>query len=120
MYLLEIDREHNRIHITLSERFDELQAKALLDELGQRLAELEQDFQVLCDLTTLAEFDQSARVHFRDVMDLCNKSGVQKIIRIIPNPLDNFGLTVMSYFHYDGNVQVLTCKSFNEALKHLK
>ena len=32
MYLLEIDRTQNRIHIMLSERFDEPQAKSLLEK----------------------------------------------------------------------------------------
>lgn len=120
MYLLEIDRAKNRIHITLSDRFDEPQAIAMLDELRLRFGELEQDFHVLCDLTTLEEFHHAARRHFRDVMDLCNEGGVRKIIRIIPNPLDNFGLSIMAHFHYDDKIPVITCKDLTEALKYLK
>ncbi|VGO19918.1 hypothetical protein [Pontiella sulfatireligans] len=120
MYLLEIDRTLNRIHITLSDRFDEPQAIALLDEIRLRMGELERDFLLLCDLTTLEEFSPSARSHFRAVMDLCNEAGVRKIIRIIPHPLDNFGLTIMSYIHYDSGIPVVTCKALKEVSKHLK
>jgi anti-anti-sigma regulatory factor len=119
MYLVEIDHERNRIHITLSERFDEGEAKALLAELRSRFEELEKDFHVLCDLTTLEHFDRAARRQFKRVMDLCNEGGVRKIIRIIPDPLDNFGLTVMSHFHYDNGVQIINCRNIKEALKHL-
>lgn len=120
MYLLEIDRTKNRVHIMLSDRFDEPQAKSLLNELRLRFEELEQDFHVLCDLTTLEEFDHSARKHFRGVMDLCNDGGVRKIIRIIPAQHDNFGLTIMSHIHYDSGIPVVTCKNLEEALEHLK
>lgn len=119
MYLLEIDHTQNRIHITLSDRFDEPQAKALLDELKLRLEEVEPGFHVLCDLTTLEEFDPSAVLCFRGVMDLCNKGGVRKVIRIISDPLHNFGLTVTSYFHYGSGIPVVTCRNIKEALKHL-
>lgn len=119
MYLLEIDRTQNRIHITLSDRFDELQAKSLLDEIQLRFEELEQDFHVLCDLTTLEEFDRSARSYFRAVMDSCNKAGVRRIIRIIPSPLNNWGLTIMSHIHYDSDISVINCKTLQEASKHL-
>lgn len=120
MYLLEIDRTLNRIHLTLSDQFDEPQAAALLDKIQLRLGELEQDFYVLCDLTSLKEFSPSARSNFRAVMDLCNEAGVRKIIRIIPDPLDNFGLTIMSYIHYDSGIPVVTCKTMEEACRHLK
>ena len=119
MYLLGIDRTRNRVHITLSDRFDESQAKALSDELRSRFNELEPGFYILCDLTTLEEFDPSAAKHYEAMMDLCNKSGVFKIIRIVPDPVRNFGLTVMSYFHYDREIPVITCSSFQEALEHL-
>lgn len=120
MYLLEIDRLHNRIHITLSGRFDAPQSKALLREMQSRSEELQADAHLLCDLTALTEFDPKARPYFRNLMDLCNATGIRKIVRVIPDPSDNFGLTLMSYFHYDASVAVITCSSFSEALKHLK
>lgn len=120
MYLLEIDHKNNRVHLTLSERFDEAQAHSLLRELRQRFEELGEDFHVLCDMTSLTEFEHSARPHFRAMMDVCNEGGVKKIIRILPNPLHDFGLTVMSHFHYGNGVQIVTCKTFDEALKHLR
>jgi hypothetical protein len=120
MYLLEIDRAQNRIHMMLSKRFDEPQAQALLDELRVRFKELETGFQVLCDLTTLEEFEPSAALCFRGVMDLCNEGGVSKVVRIIPDPRHDFGLSMMSHFHYDNGIPVIACENLDAALKHLK
>ncbi|MDF7824412.1 hypothetical protein P4B35_10345 [Pontiellaceae bacterium B12227] len=119
MYLLEIDRKHNRIHLMMSEHFDAPQAESLLADAQARAEEMETGFHVLCDLTTLEEFDPEAKTIFRRFMDLMNQRGAHKIIRIIPDPLDNFGLTVMSYFHYDDSVHIITCKTLKEALTHL-
>ena len=120
MYLLGIDCVQNRIHITLSGRFDEHQAKALSGELKSRMDELTPGFYILCDLTTLEAFDHSAAKPYETIMDLCNEGGVCKIIRIIPNPVQNFGLTVMSHFHYDREIPIVTCSSFQEASEHLE
>lgn len=119
MYLLEIDHAQNRLHLMMSERFDAPQAESLLNEAQNRTQEMNDGFHVLCDLTTLEEFDPAAKAVFRRFMDLINKNGAHKIIRIIPDPLNNFGLTVMSIFHYDDSVRIITCKTLKEALTHL-
>jgi hypothetical protein len=119
MYLLEIDPAHNRLHITLAGAFDESDAKALLTELKERLEELAADFHVLCDLTPLEDFDKSARPHYRAVMELCSHAGARKVVRIIPDPLNNFGITIMSNIHYDSSIPVINCKTLKEAFRHL-
>lgn len=119
MQLLDIDLTHNRMHITLAETFDEPDAQALLSEVEARMEELQKGFLVLCDLTSLNRFDPAARPPFRRIMDLCNESGVGKVIRIATNPLNDFGLTVLSHFHYDSHVPVITCHNYNEASRHL-
>jgi len=106
------------MHITLSETFDEPQAQALLAEVELRLEELGTGFIVLCDLTSLQQFDHAARAPFRRIMDLCNENGVGKVVRVVPRPLSDFALTVMSYFHYGHGVPVITCTSFEEASQH--
>lgn len=119
MYLLDIDRAKNRVHLTLSDHFDTEQAAALLQEMRQRIEELKPEFSVLCDVSILETFDTDAKTHFRGIMDLCNERCVGKVIRIIPDPLNNFGLNIMSMFHYCDNVKIITCESFEEAQKHL-
>ena len=119
MYLLQIDPIHNRLNIRLSGNFDERQAAKLNADLMLRVNELMEGFHVLCDLTGLVKFERSARKHYSHFMDLCGKSGARKVIRILPDSHENFGLTIMSHFHYK-NIPVVTCDNFDEALKHLR
>jgi hypothetical protein len=120
MYLLEVDPSQSRVHITLADHFDESQARALFKDLESRLKELQEGYSLLCDLTTLEKFEEAARPHFRKVMDHINATGVHKVIRIIPDPLNHFGVTLMSYFHYGSHVAVINCQTLKEALKHLR
>ena len=119
MYLLQIDPVHNRLNIKLSGSFDGSQSAKLSADLMLRINELQEGFHILCDLTGLLKFERSARKHYMHVMDLCRKSGARKVVRILPDSQENFGLTIMSYFHYK-NIRVITCNNFDEALKHLR
>lgn len=119
MHLLDIDLTHNRVHITLSEIFDEAQASNLLTEMEARMEELRDGFLVLCDMTALQNFERAARPYFTRVMDLCDECGVGKVVRIVPNPLNDFGLTVLSHFHYSNGVPIITCRNLAEAQRHL-
>ena len=118
MYLLQIDQMHNRLHIILSGQFDERQADKLSADIMIRISELREGFHILSDVTSLEKFDRSARKHYRKIMDLCHKSGVRKVVRLVSKH-DDFGLTVMSHFHYK-KVPVITCRNIEEALEHLR
>jgi len=118
MFLLQIDQLHNRLYIRLAGVFDERQSEKLAADLMVRMNELKDGFHVLCDLSGLERFDRAARKHYKNVMELCRNNGVQKVIRVIPDEHDNFGLTIMSHFHYQ-EIQVVNCSNFTEALKHL-
>lgn len=119
MYLLHIDHVIGRLHVILSGIFDDRQAEALRSELAQRIHELPGKFHVLCDVSSLEKFDRSARKNYRTVMDMLAAAGVHKVVRIVPDVHHNFGLTVMSHFHY-ADIPVITCRSFDEALRHLR
>ncbi len=119
MYLLYIDPLYNLLHIRLAGVFDEQQADNLCSELDMRLPELRDGFLIFSDLTGLKEFAQSARKHYRIFMDLCRQNGLSKVIRIVPDSLNNFGLTIMSHFHHQ-NVPVFTCETIEEAYRHLR
>lgn len=119
MYLLEVDSHKNRIHLTFAKRLDEAQSRAILNEIKDRIGEVREGFSVLCDMTTLADIDKDAKRGIQDIMDFCNARKVGKVIRIVPNPLHDFGFTIMSCFHYNSEVSVVTCKTLEEALEHL-
>jgi hypothetical protein len=64
--------------------------------------------------------DINAKQSIEKIMELLNKSGVSKVIRVIPDPKKDIGFNIMSLFHYSAGVAIHTYKSYREAEKHLK
>jgi hypothetical protein len=50
----------------------------------------------------------------RKIMDLLNQHGISEVIRIIPDPNKDIGFNILSIFHYDKDVKVLTCQSLEQ------
>ncbi|WP_372845993.1 hypothetical protein [Pontiella sp.] len=117
MYQLQLNQPTNRVHIILSGSFDEAQAKKLFDEVSVRIQELPGKIQVLCDVSQLDTFDRSARKYYGCFMDLCHAHGTSKVIRIVTESGNDFGLNVMSCFHFP-QTPVITCRTHEEAQKH--
>jgi len=86
-----------------------------LNQLRSALAKLETGFRVLVDLTELHSMDVSCAPFIEKAMDLCNEKGATTVVRIIPDPRRDIGMSIMSMFHYRGNVRILTCQSLTEA-----
>ena len=119
MYLFEIDRTHNRMHIMLTDHFTESEAVELLEKCKARIDEINPDYHILCDLTSLETFEYQAKLIYTQVMDLCNATGAKKVIRIFADPMETFGMSIMSTFHYNDDVEIVSTDSFTRALKHL-
>lgn len=115
MYLIEIDSKRNHMRVVFAGQVDEEQAGSYYRELEERApAELAEGFEILTDLSELDHLTHEATRYVRKSMDLCNQLGVQRVIRIIPHPSRSFAFNLMSYFHYDRQVSIVTCKSPEE------
>ncbi len=57
--------------------------------------------------------------HIANIMELCDEKCVNAVVRIIPDPKRDIGLQIMSYFHYRGDVKIVTCENLKDATKIL-
>jgi hypothetical protein len=53
------------------------------------------------------------------MMDLCNKQGAARVVRVIPDPHKDIGLNILSLFHYGRKVRISTYQTLAEALQAL-
>jgi len=86
-----------------------------LEQLRAALDKLELDFRVLVDLTPLESMDVKCAPFVEKAMDLCNEKGASTVVRVIPDPHRDIGMTIMSMFHYRGDVRIITCETLAEA-----
>lgn len=117
MFSLDIDKENNKLVIAFKDYFDLKQAEQFYASVQKIVPELKKGFTVLTDMSSLERMDLSAKPFIEQVMDLLDKCGVSKVIRIIPDQGKDIGFKIMSLFHYSAQVPIHTYKSHQEAEK---
>ena len=91
------------------------EASQWMNDVKDRVAALAPGFRLLADLSRLDSMEIECAPIIARVMDICNDSGVSKVIRIIPDPRKDIGLRILSLFHYDRDVRILTVRDRGEA-----
>src|SRR5438477_7476899 len=82
-------------------------------EVRAALPKMQSGFRLLADFTELDSMDVTCVLHIKSIMQLCNEKGVRSVVRIIPDPKRDIGLQIMSYFHYSGEVSIVTCENLS-------
>ncbi len=119
MYRIEINAVANTLEIHLRGCFDLEQGRELYGELCRRICELSPGFKLLTDLSRLKTMDIDAHDSIDQIMDLCNKHKVSKVVRVITKDTLDIGFNIMSLFHYSHSVVIHTCNSLEEAKKQM-
>jgi anti-anti-sigma regulatory factor len=86
-----------------------------LDQIRTGLVRLNSGFRVMVDLTDLESMDVNCAPFIETAMDLCNEKGASIVVRVIPDPHRDIGMSIMSVFHYGGNTQIFTCQTLAQA-----
>lgn len=92
------------------------ETSASLPQIPTALLPLTRGFRVLVDLTDLVSMEVACAPDIERFMDLCQEKGVAEIVRVIPDPTRDIGLQIMSHFHYDSGVRIITCRNLTEAM----
>lgn len=119
MFEVQADKSRKLLRVAYFKRVEPDEAKACTDIVKERLGDLPAGFRLITDLTGLESMDLGCAPHLKRSMQMCSKAGVSKIVRIIPDPQKDIGLTIMSRFHYPRNIPIVTCTTTAEAEKAL-
>jgi hypothetical protein len=119
MFTIEFDQSRNLLSIRYSDHVGPDETERALGEMRLALNNVERGYRLLADLTHLRSMDLACAPHIESAMDLCNEKGVAQVVRIIPDPRLDIGMQIMSYFHYGGDVRIVTCESADEAMRLL-
>ncbi|HEX4265080.1 MAG TPA: hypothetical protein VH597_12135 [Verrucomicrobiae bacterium] len=90
--------------------------RAQLDGL---LKQLRPGFKLLSDFSGVESIDVACAPDIEFVMELLNKAGIAKVVRVITHPRQDIGMSIMSLFHYRRCVAIVTCQTMEEALRAL-
>jgi len=109
------DKSARLLKITFSEKVTARDAEQLMNKAFVALDDMQPGFRLLADLSHLESMDVACAPFIGKVMDRCNDGGIKKVVRVIPNPRKDIGLRIMSVFHYDRHVRILTFDNLAEA-----
>ncbi|MEY2519698.1 MAG: hypothetical protein QOF24_1457 [Verrucomicrobiota bacterium] len=118
-FLIEINPTENLLVLHYHGRVGVAEVEQCAREMREVLEKLQPGFRLLVDLTRLEAMDVLCASTVEDIMNLCNEKGVAAVARVIPDPKRDIGLQIMSYFHYDPHVRIVTCASVDEAMSAL-
>ena len=119
MFKVEADKSKKLLEIAFAGEVDAAGAKACVDRVELLLASLEPGFTLLNDLSQLLRMDMNCAPHLERSMELCNKAGVARIVRVISDPAKDIGLNILSAFHYKHRPRTVVCETMEEAAKVL-
>jgi len=111
----EVDPARNLFVIRYSGKVTPEETESGLEQFRTGLPKLQTGFRLLADLSELESMDVKCAPVIEKAMDLCNERGTSMVVRIIPDPHRDIGLSIMSIFHYGGDTQIFTCRSRSEA-----
>ena len=119
MFRIEFDQLQNCLTIGYSGYVSPDETHRCAEEVRVAVTKTKPGFRLLVDLTDLQSMEDSCAPHIRNIMDMCNQNGVAEVVRVIPDPRQDIGLQIMSYFHYSSEVRIVTCPNVDEALEQL-
>ena len=120
MITFETDQTKNRLVIRYAGSVLPKETEDGLEQIRSGLAKLQSGFRLLVDLTDLETMDIRCAPFVEKAMDLCNAKGASMVVRVIPDPHRDIGMTIMSIFHYGGDTQIITSQSLAEAEEILR
>jgi hypothetical protein len=120
MFHVEVDKSKNLLKIIYAQHVGPEDTKAVVEKVLTLLPDLRPGFRLLTDLSGLESMDLACVPYIRRMMDVCNKKGVETVVRVIPDPHKDIGMNILSLFHYRRRVRIVTCATLGEAMKALE
>jgi len=119
IFTVVIDQAKNMLVIRYHGRVTASAVERCAEEVRAALVKMQSGFRLLADFTELESMDVACVPYFEKIMELCDEKDVSAVVRIIPDPKRDIGLQIMSYFHYSGDVNIVTCHNLSDATKIL-
>ena len=90
-----------------------------LEDLKTLLAGLEPGFRVLVDFGRLDSMGIDCVSPVGRGMEMIGQRGVGLVVRVVPDPSKDIGLSILTVFHYAPRPRIAYCKDLLEAAKVL-
>lgn len=120
MFTAEADSSRSLVKLTLAGHLEPEDYRPVIEQLTGILGRLDRGFRLLTDLSGVESMPVSVAPQVAQIMELCDRHGVETVVRILPvDPRNDVGFAILSRFHYRPDVRIVTCESLDEAMSFL-
>jgi len=119
MFLAAINKSKQLLYVRFVEHVQVDQLERGRADLELLLQDLNTDFSVLADLSCLDRIDANCAGEIGRIMELLDKKGIGKVVRVIPDPSKDIGLNILAQFHYHNLPSTFTCEKLSQAAEEL-
>jgi hypothetical protein len=120
MFLAAINKPKQLLHLSFIGRVGKEELERAREDLAAFVADLGPGFRLLTDLGRLESMDLDCGTTIGQVMELCDRKEVGLVVRVIPDPRKDIGMSILSLFHYKHRVNTMTCETMEEAARALR
>ncbi len=96
------DDSRNLLHMIYVGTLDKATAQKTLDAVKTACARLRPGFAILADLRDMKAMDKNAVKIIDEMMEFLNERGAGKVVRVLPDKMENFGFAVMKFPRISG------------------
>jgi hypothetical protein len=121
MFVNEFDKAQRLLKITIAGHTTTEEVESCLESLRSLLADVQPGFRLFANLSGILSMPTTAAPHIGQIMESCGEKGVALVVRLMPaEPSKDIGFAIMSRFHYAPDIEVVTCRTMEEAMSLLK
>jgi hypothetical protein len=119
MFLATANKAKQLLHVSYIGQVLPEELERGLEDLKVLLAELSPGFRVLVDFERLEFMGIDCVPPVGRGMELIGQGGVGLVVRVVPDPSKDIGLSILTVFHYTPRPRIAYCKSLLEAAQIL-
>ncbi len=119
MFLATSNKARQLLHLSYVGEVGPEQLERGLADLKSCLADLEPGFRVLVDFGRLDFMGIECVPPLGRGMEMIGRSGVSLVVRVVPDPGKDIGLSILTVFHYSPRPRIAYCKDLLEAARVL-
>jgi hypothetical protein len=120
MFLATSNKAKGLLHLSYIEHVIAADLQRGYEDIEALLADLAAGFSMLVDLGRLELMDTDCVAGLGKIMELLDQRGLERVVRVIPDPAKDIGFNILARFHYHHNPRITNCKTMIEAAKLLE
>src|SRR6267142_1680871 len=119
MFLVMTNPARQLLHLSYLDRVTPAELERGYPEVEALLAQFPDGFEMLADLGRLESMDIDCEEIIGKTMEMMERHGLKRVVRVIPDPTKDFGLKIIGMFHYSKKIRIVTCQTMAEAAQVL-